>query len=67
MTRSSSRSQAIFAVPNRETLTKLLGEIERGALPVDVEETLPFDQAAKGLKTFANGHTKGKIVVNVAD
>jgi NADPH:quinone reductase-like Zn-dependent oxidoreductase len=57
----------MFAVPNRETLTKLLGEIERGALPVDVEETLPLDQAAKGLKTFANGHTKGKIVVNVAD
>jgi NADPH:quinone reductase-like Zn-dependent oxidoreductase len=59
--------QVIFAMPNRETLTKLLGEIERGALRVDVGETLPLDQAAKGLETFANGHTKGKIVVNVAD
>jgi NADPH:quinone reductase-like Zn-dependent oxidoreductase len=59
--------QVIMAMPNRETLTKLLGEIERGALRVDVEETLPLDEAAKGLETFASGHTKGKIVVRVED
>lgn len=59
--------QVIMAMPNRETLTKLTSEIERGALRVDVEETLPLDEAAKALETFTNGHTKGKIVVTVED
>lgn len=52
-------------MPNRETLGRLVGEIERGALRVDVEETLPLDRAADGLETLARGHAKGKIVVTV--
>lgn len=59
--------QVIVAVPNRETLAKLVGEIDRGALRVDVVETLPLDQAAKGLETLANGRAKGKIVVKFED
>jgi NADPH:quinone reductase-like Zn-dependent oxidoreductase len=59
--------QVIMAMPNRETLTKLLAEIERGALRVDVEERLPLDAAATALETFTNAHTKGKIVVTVED
>jgi NADPH:quinone reductase-like Zn-dependent oxidoreductase len=54
-----------LAAPNRETLTRLLAEIERGALRVDVEETLPLEAAATALETFMRGHTKGKIVVTV--
>src|SRR5206468_1632091 len=41
--------RVIVAMPNRETLAKLVGEIERGALRVDVEETLPLDRAADAL------------------
>lgn len=59
--------QVIMAMANRETLTKLISEIERGALRVDVEETLPLDEAVKALETFTNGHTRGKIVVTVED
>lgn len=59
--------QIIVAMPNRETLTMLLAEIERGALRVDVEKVVPLDEATKGLETLANGHAQGKIVVKVDD
>jgi NADPH:quinone reductase-like Zn-dependent oxidoreductase len=57
--------QAIFAVPNRDTLGKLLGEIERGTLRVDVEQILPLDEATKGLETLANRTARGKIAVAI--
>jgi NADPH:quinone reductase-like Zn-dependent oxidoreductase len=59
--------QVIMAMPNHETLTKLIAEIERGVLRVEVEKTLPFDEAAQALETFTNGHTTGKIVITVED
>jgi NADPH:quinone reductase-like Zn-dependent oxidoreductase len=59
--------RVVVAMPNWETLTKLVGEVERGALLVDVEETLALDEAAKALEMFTNRHTKGKIVVTVED
>ena len=55
----------VRAEPNRETLARLIEEIERGTLRVDVEQALPLDEAAKGLETFANGHVRGKIVIDV--
>ncbi len=57
--------QAIVAVPNRDTLSKLLGEIERGALRVDVEQILPLDEATKGLETLASRTARGKLVVAI--
>jgi NADPH:quinone reductase-like Zn-dependent oxidoreductase len=55
----------IMAVPSRETLAALLAEIERGMLRVDVEETLPLEDAPRGLDAFLNGHVRGKTVVTV--
>jgi NADPH:quinone reductase-like Zn-dependent oxidoreductase len=57
--------QAIMAVPNRDTLSKLLGEIERGALRVDVQQILPLDEATKGLETLASRTARGKLVVAI--
>jgi NADPH:quinone reductase-like Zn-dependent oxidoreductase len=57
--------QVVMATPNRATLTKLLTEIERGNVRVDVEETVPLDAAPKAFEAFTTGHTKGKIVVTV--
>jgi NADPH:quinone reductase-like Zn-dependent oxidoreductase len=57
--------QAIFALPNRDTLHRLLGEIERGTLRVDVEQILPLDEATKGLETLANRTARGKLVVAI--
>jgi NADPH2:quinone reductase len=59
--------RVVVAMPNWETLTKLVGEVERGALVVDVEETLALGEAAKAFEMFTNRHTKGKIVVTVED
>ncbi len=55
----------VVASPVRETLTTLGEEIDRGRLRVDVEETLPLENAASGLDTLATGHARGKIVVTV--
>jgi NADPH:quinone reductase-like Zn-dependent oxidoreductase len=57
--------QVVFAVPDRDTLASLLGEIERGALRVDVEQVLPLDQAAQGLETVAHRSARGKIAVAI--
>jgi NADPH:quinone reductase-like Zn-dependent oxidoreductase len=54
-----------MAVPNRDTLSKLLGEIERGALRVDVQQILPLDEATKGLETLASRTARGKLVVAI--
>ena len=53
----------IQAMPTRDTLSKLVDEVERGNLQIDVERTLPFDQAPSGLDALANGGARGKIVV----
>ena len=55
----------IVSSPVRETLATLIAEIERGAVRVDVKETLPFDQATEGLDKLANGHARGKLVVTL--
>ena len=57
--------QVVMAMPNRATLTKLLAEVERGSLQVDVEETVPLDAATRGFEAFVARHTKGKIVVTM--
>jgi NADPH:quinone reductase-like Zn-dependent oxidoreductase len=53
----------VMAVPDRETLAGLLDQVERGALRIDVEQTLPLASAAQGLDMLATGHSAGKIVV----
>jgi NADPH:quinone reductase-like Zn-dependent oxidoreductase len=57
--------QVVMAAPNRATLTKLLTEIERGSLRVDVEQTLPLDAATLAFEAFLASHTRGKIVITV--
>jgi NADPH:quinone reductase-like Zn-dependent oxidoreductase len=57
--------QVIVAAPNRDTLSRLVGEIERGTLKVDVEQVLPLDQATQGLETLANRTARGKITVAI--
>ena len=57
--------QAIFALPNRDTLNTLLGEIERGALRVDVQQIFSLDEASRGLETLASRTARGKLVVAI--
>jgi NADPH:quinone reductase-like Zn-dependent oxidoreductase len=40
----------VVAMPNSEALATLVGEIDRGALRIDVEQVLPLEEAAKALR-----------------
>jgi NADPH2:quinone reductase len=57
--------QVVMAVPNRETLSRLIDEIDRGALKIDVEQVLPLDRAHEGLQTLSSRSARGKIVIAI--
>jgi NADPH:quinone reductase-like Zn-dependent oxidoreductase len=59
--------QMVMAGTSRDSLTRLITEIERGALTIDVERVLPLDDADKGLETMARRRARGKIVISVDD
>jgi NADPH:quinone reductase-like Zn-dependent oxidoreductase len=54
----------IMAGPVREVTDPLVRQAAEGTLAVDVSTVLPFDRAAEGLATIANGQARGKIVVS---
>src|SRR5207245_5227911 len=49
----------ILAMPNRETLRKLLALLELGMFRISVEEVLPLEQASARLDALANRVAKG--------
>ena len=55
------------ARPSRETLWRLLAQIARGTLRVDVERTLMLADAARGLDALAAGEARGTIVVRIGE
>jgi NADPH:quinone reductase-like Zn-dependent oxidoreductase len=57
----------VEARPTRETLERLLAEIERGTLRADVQRTLMLADAHRGLEALARGEARGKIVVRIGD
>jgi len=57
----------IMAMPTREVISALAGQVADGTLKVDVETILPLANAADGLATLASGQARGKIVVQVGN
>ena len=57
----------VMAGTSRDSLRRLITEVERGALTIDVERILPLDDADEGLNTMANRRARGKIVISVDD
>jgi NADPH:quinone reductase-like Zn-dependent oxidoreductase len=57
----------IMAMPTREVIAALAGQVADGTLKVDVETILPLANAADGLATLASGQARGKIVVQVGN
>jgi len=57
----------IMAMPTRDVITALAGQVADGTLKVDVETILPLEDAADGLATLASGQARGKIVVQVGN
>jgi NADPH:quinone reductase-like Zn-dependent oxidoreductase len=53
--------------PAQATLERLLAEIARGTLRVDVERTLLLADAHRGLDTLTRGEARGKIVIRIGN
>ncbi len=56
---------SVMAHPVREVLTSLADQAAAGTLAVDVEATVPLEQASDGLSAIASGQAHGKIVVTI--
>ncbi len=58
-------TEYVFVQPNGEQLTKISMLIEEGKIvPLDVKE-MPLSEAPKAIDQIIQGHTRGKIVLNV--
>jgi len=59
--------QMVMAGTSRDSLNRLIADVEDGTLTIDVERALPLDDADKGLETMANRRARGKIVITIND
>ena len=61
------RGESISVVPNSEELTELGKLIDAKKIKVIVSQTFSLNDAIKALQQVSTGHTRGKIVLTVAD
>jgi NADPH:quinone reductase-like Zn-dependent oxidoreductase len=61
------RGESISVVPNSEELAEIGKMIDAKKIRVIVSQTFPLADAAKAQQQVATGHTRGKIVLKVAD
>jgi NADPH:quinone reductase-like Zn-dependent oxidoreductase len=61
------RGESISVTPNSEELAEIGKLIDGGKIKVIVSQTLPLADAIKAQEQAATGHTRGKIVLKVAD
>jgi NADPH:quinone reductase-like Zn-dependent oxidoreductase len=56
---------SVMAHPVRAVLASLADQAAAGSLVVEVQATVPLEQATDGLSTIASGQAHGKIVVTI--
>src|SRR5262245_32934926 len=61
------RGTALSVEPNSEELAEIGKLIDEKKIKVIVSQTFPLSQAKKAQEQVATGHTRGKIVLKVAD
>ena len=61
------RGAALNVEPNSDELAEIGGLIDEKKIKVIVSQTVPLSDAAKAQERVATGHTRGKIVLRVAD
>ena len=61
------RGAALSVDPNSEELTEIGKLIDEKKIRVIVSQTFPLSEAMKAQEQVATGHTRGKIVLKVAD
>jgi NADPH:quinone reductase-like Zn-dependent oxidoreductase len=67
LTKHGIRGESISVTPNSEELAEIGKLIDGGKIKVIVSQTLPLADAIKAQEQAATGHTRGKIVLKVAD
>jgi NADPH:quinone reductase-like Zn-dependent oxidoreductase len=65
--RHGIRGASISVEPNSDELVEIGKLIDAGKIKVIVSQTFPLADAAKAQEQVATGHTRGKIVLKVAD
>ena len=63
----SIRGAALNAEPNSEELAEIGKLIDDKKIKVIVSQTFPLSEATKAQEQVATGHTRGKIVLRIAD
>jgi NADPH:quinone reductase-like Zn-dependent oxidoreductase len=61
------RGTALSVEPNSDELAEIGKLIDDGKIKVIVSQTFPLSEATKAQEQVATGHTRGKIVLKVAD
>jgi NADPH:quinone reductase-like Zn-dependent oxidoreductase len=61
------RGASISVEPNSDELAEIGKLIDAGKIKVIVSQTFPLSEAIKAQEQVATGHTRGKIVLKVAD
>jgi NADPH:quinone reductase-like Zn-dependent oxidoreductase len=61
------RGSSLSVAPNSDELAEITNLIEQRKIKVVVSQTLPLTEAAKAQEQAATRHTRGKIVLRVAD
>ena len=61
------RGVALSVDPNADELTEIGKLIDENKIRVIISQTFPLSEAAKAQEQVASGHTRGKIVLKVAD
>ena len=61
------RGAALSVEPNSDELAEIGKLIDEGKIKVIVSQTFPLSEAIKAQEHVATGHTRGKIVLKVAD
>jgi NADPH:quinone reductase-like Zn-dependent oxidoreductase len=61
------RGVALDVEPNSEELAQITKLIDESKIKVVVSQTFPLSEAMKAQEQVASGHTRGKIVLKIAD
>jgi NADPH:quinone reductase-like Zn-dependent oxidoreductase len=61
------RGAALSVDPNSDELAEIGKLIDQGKIKVIVSQTLPLSEAKRAQEQVATGHTRGKIVLKVAE
>ena len=61
------RGAALSVEPNSDELAEIGKLIDEGKIKVIVSQTFPLSEAVKAQEQVATGHTRGKIVLKIAD